>query len=701
MPLSNFFQRYNLVKQFPVFKGLNWMDLQRIARKSYVSHYKKGELIAREGSPGDAFYCLISGRLQAYTLAPANKKDNVEFIHRGMHFGIISVLTGENHSLNFEALNDSLVLKIDKEEFLKLFRSIPQLGVELSQSLSRRIRSKVTNQKLIFESTIISVYSPVQGSGSSTYAINLALNLERETHKKVILLNLDSTQPAKHDVTSDVNEAAPQWKESATNNLRDIVHEHDLILKNIVRGELNIDFINATFDANDGELVEQISAFVSAFVNDYHYIIVDLPNDMDDVVMKTLAQSDKIHLVIMDRKHDLEVAHTVINKLEENMKANFNVDKVHVIIGGVMQQRSLSDEEIRGTLNYAIFAALPHIDRAQLNVATVTKGITVITAHEDSDYARTVKRIARKVGGVMIGIVLGGGAALGLAHIGVIKVLEEEGIPIDIVVGSSMGALIGGFWSAGMTSDELTVIAQEFKQSSAMMVKLWDPPLSVLPIAGMVRGRKIRAWLRSKVGNKSFYDTKIPFKTVAYDLVHREELVIDRGSLVDAICESIAIPGVIPPICRNDRMIIDGGVLNPLPTNVMVQSGIKKIIAVNVLQSPQHVTQGHQAEQRQLKIKESIPFHKAPLTYIGHRIGRTLTGPFKPNIPDIIVRTLQASEYVLAEQSAQHADVMIHPDLVGIQWFELHKVDELIKLGEQAARQQLPAIRALIEDNHA
>jgi predicted acylesterase/phospholipase RssA len=144
-------------------------------------------------------------------------------------------------------------------------------------------------------------------------------------------------------------------------------------------------------------------------------------------------------------------------------------------------------------------------------------------------------------------------------------------------------------------------------------------------------------------------------------------------------------------------VIIDGGVLNPLPTNVPINSGIKKVIAVNVLQSPDHVNQGYLLEQERLKALNRLTFNQNPLKYLQFKVSRGIALALSPNIPDIIVRSLQASEYIIAEQSAQHADVMIHPDLTGINWYELYKVDELIKCGEEAALKALPAIKELVK----
>jgi len=227
-------------------------------------------------------------------------------------------------------------------------------------------------------------------------------------------------------------------------------------------------------------------------------------------------------------------------------------------------------------------------------------------------------------------------------------------------------------------------------------VKLVDPP--IIPISGLIRGHAIKRWLKKHYGTRTFYNVRAPLKVVAYDLVRREEIVIESGSIVDAVRKSIAIPGVIRPIQEGDRLIIDGGVLNPLPTNVLASRGIKKIIAVNVLQSPEDVSEGFDITQHQLKKDQEVKFFRFPFRYVGFRLRRLIFKVFNPNISDIIIQTLQSSEYVISEQSSQQADVVIHPDLVGIKWYQLDRVDDLVKRGEEAARNLLPAIKKLIED---
>lgn len=691
--ISSFINRLNIVKQIPVFSKLNWFEIRRVAKCSILDSYKKGELICCEGTPPDFFYCLVSGRIKVYTTANNGKKENVDFIHRGKPFGIISILTGENHSLSFEAINDSIVLKIDKEDFRKFLNDIPRLSIEISHTLSSRIRNKIKGSKSIFESKIISVYSPVEGTGSSTYAVNLALNLKKETKKKVLFIDLKSSQAG--IVLEDDGSVATtvQWKVNAL-DLNELIAHPEKISEKIIVNEQYIDALNVIFDAEDEILKSQIGSFVSAFAGEYHFVIVDLPNNMDEVVLETLTQSDLVHLITSDRKDNLEHIKKVIDGLKLKLEDKFIEEKVRVIIRAYHDKIYLSFEEIDKFISYGVYRMLPRIQSNELSENVNIESFSLACPDSTSEYTKIVKRIAREIGNVLVGLVLGGGAALGVAHVGVIRALEEENIPIDIVVGSSMGALIGSLWVTGRDSHELEAVAREFSKSSNL-IKLFDP---VIPISGLIGGRLIARWLRKHLGNATFYNSKIPFKVVAYDLVRRQELIISTGTLVDAVRQSIAIPGVIVPMLKKDQIIIDGGVLNPLPTNVLTSLGIKKIIAVNVLQSPENVCEGFDIEQHEIKKKEAVPFLKAPLSYIQFQIGKGFKRLFTPNISDIIIRTLQASEYVIAEQSAQQADVLIHPDLVGIDWFELYRVDDLIRSGEAATRELLPKIKKLIED---
>ena len=689
---ASFFQRCATVKKIPIFASVDLFRLQSIARSGKIVRYKKGDIVSKKGTPPDFVFFVISGRLISYTLDPNGKKDDVEFIHRGMFFGIISALTGEEHSQNFETLNDSAIFQIPVVSFRKLLKKAPELSLKFSKSLSQRIRSKVTKTCLVSRSTIISVFSPIAGSGGSTYAFNLALSFYQETSERVIWVSIKSTRPPEHSFLSDIDEVHPEWK-TEPQDLVALSGDLENIGKHVYHSDVGVDVLNVSFvHANQQGLVQNISDFVGSFLDDYRYIIVDLPSELDDVVMKTFSQSDLIHLVLVRKREALEAARATLDRIETYLKDSFSEERVRVIIGGAHSHRDLSDEMVKGLIDYTVHAFLPHLRRKELAMEIETPSLHFWVINPSCQYAKTVARISRQISGVSVGLVLGGGAAFGLAHIGVIRVLEEEGIPIDVIAGSSMGALIGGLWAAGYNADELEKMAYEFRVRSNLF-KLID---LVFPLSGLISGKAVTSWLNSKFQQRTFKDTKIPLKVVAYDLLHRQDIILEEGSLSDAIRKSISIPGVFQPIISDDQLIIDGGVMNPLPINVLSASDVKKIIAVNVLQSPTDVIRGYEKTRDELKKALAEPFLKDPWVFLDIRFRFWLNKTFFPNISDIIVRTLEASECVIAEQSARGADIVIHPDLSGLNWYELYQADILIKRGEDAARNHIEKIKAMI-----
>jgi NTE family protein len=178
----------------------------------------------------------------------------------------------------------------------------------------------------------------------------------------------------------------------------------------------------------------------------------------------------------------------------------------------------------------------------------------------------------------MLGLVLGGGAAKGYAHIGVIKVLDEIGIRPDIVVGASMGSLVGGFYAAGFTGKRMEEIALQVDKRK----KRWLFPIRPNK-RGFIDGRRVIKYLTEHLGATKIEDLPVKYAALATDIENHKELVINRGNLVFAIRASIAIPVVFTPFEHGGRILTDGGFVNPLPVTVAQDMGADRIIAVNVM----------------------------------------------------------------------------------------------------------------------
>lgn len=262
-----------------------------------------------------------------------------------------------------------------------------------------------------------------------------------------------------------------------------------------------------------------------------------------------------------------------------------------------------------------------------------------------------------------VGLALGGGGARGCAHIGVIKALQEAGIPIDFVAGTSIGALIGGIFAMGKI-EEAEKILEKIRWQD--VVKYFDP---VIPKKGLFEGKKVVKLLEKILTQPDFRNARIPYIAVATDLLSGNEVHLKNGNIIDAIRASIAIPGIITPAKIKHRYLIDGGVTDPLPVNVVRDMGADIVIAVDLNHS---------------FIKEK--------RYSGERFGKNKLvkwlSPKRPNIIDVI----ESSVFMMQDQLTQKnlleykPDFLIQPDLGATGIFDFHKAKKIILKGYLQAR---------------
>ncbi len=247
-------------------------------------------------------------------------------------------------------------------------------------------------------------------------------------------------------------------------------------------------------------------------------------------------------------------------------------------------------------------------------------------------------------GRMRVGLALGGGVARGLAHIGVISVLEEAGVPIDVIAGTSMGAIIGASYCAGLTVSELRDIAAR--------TGWWDVSRPIPSVGGLVTFMQMERWLERNIGEFDVRDLAIPFAAVASDIVSGDRVVLWRGRLCTAIRASCSVPGFAPPVELDGRLLVDGGITDNIPADVARMLGADYVIGVDV-------------------------FMPALRRYLGP-LGQGLAA----------IETLVRH----AGQGSAECDCLIVPHMEGRTYFRFSDQKRLIALGEEAARQKLPVI---------
>jgi len=262
-----------------------------------------------------------------------------------------------------------------------------------------------------------------------------------------------------------------------------------------------------------------------------------------------------------------------------------------------------------------------------------------------------------------IGLALGSGAARGLAHIGALEALEKEGIPIDMIAGSSAGALVGALYAQGKAASQIKNLTIDL--GSKRFFLLADP---ALPRTGLIKGRRIKEVLKSIIGGDiGFGDLRIPFACVATDIETGEEVVINQGSVLEGVRASISIPVIFTVVKWKDRYLVDGGLVNQVPVSVLEKMGADFIIAVNVIPDI--------SDRVRPRGKEGVEGFK------------------EPNIFNVIMQTIHIAAYQAVKSSLVGADVIIEPQVASIGHFDFHRAPECILQGELAAQASVPEIK--------
>jgi NTE family protein len=305
-----------------------------------------------------------------------------------------------------------------------------------------------------------------------------------------------------------------------------------------------------------------------------------------------------------------------------------------------------------------------------------------------------------------IALVLGSGGARGLAHIGVIKALEEHKVPVGLVTGTSIGALIGGLFASGINVNSLEKIVREVDK--IMVAKILMPKLFA---AGFIDNKRVIVFIKELTGSVRIENLKLPFAAVATDFITGEEVIFDKGPLVDAIMASIAIPTVFQPVLLNNRYLIDGGLSNPLPISVAKEMGAQKIIAVNVSPNPKRITKKNKRKKTE-EIK--ILIKKLPSLFAGLRnenkqnliqsdpddkIEKDEIVQFNsPTILNVFLQSISISTNNLMIQRLRYAqpDILISPSIEDFDMLEFYKGHEIIACGYDAALKALPEIKSFI-----
>ncbi|HYA15146.1 MAG TPA: patatin-like phospholipase family protein [Syntrophales bacterium] len=280
-----------------------------------------------------------------------------------------------------------------------------------------------------------------------------------------------------------------------------------------------------------------------------------------------------------------------------------------------------------------------------------------------------------------IGLALGGGGARGLCHIGVLRVFEQEGIPVDVIAGTSIGALVGGAYACGLSADELErkvhdyINSEEFKSSAIKtmsdaysgkqedltqkiqsFLKNQFYVIQMLFKPGILSTDDFQSMIDYFIPDVLIQNTLIPFRAVATDLITGDQVVFSEGFLRQAVTASCSVPGVIEPVIDGKRLLSDGGIISMTPVSIAKREGADIVIAVAV--------------DRDLRTDDELK-----------------------TVKDIYYRASEITSIKLEKYELLEADIVIRPDVKNLHWTGFFHAIDLIKEGEKAAKEVLSSIR--------
>jgi len=471
------------LQRIPFFRGLPPDVVSAIAAKLHHAHYKHGEVVFVEGSPGDSLYLIESGQVKISAGSGPDEKI-LSYLGPGNFFGEMALLLNQRRSATVTVVIDADFWVLRKADLDDLLKQHPTIAIHLSRELSRRLTT------IIQQPSRKEIYNLIAVLGNKPW--RLAASLARLTRERVVLFDLTES-----NLSEQVDEPLPD----------------------------EVVVLDAMPGLSEEELAESLGILVEAY----------------------------------DR----------------------------VLLGISPEQRSIGEKG----LQLAEVTVLTGIEaRPWMN------GLSSGPVWQAASTQAAIDQIVRRLAGRVVGLALSSGGARGIAHVGVLRVLEREGIPIDVLAGTSIGSLIGGLYAAGRSIDEISQFALQFQNRLKLRSGLLD--LNLPPRTGLIGGRRFRNYLDHIFEGITFEELKIPFYVIAADLLTGEEVVFEQGSVADAVRASTSIIGIVSPHQYNGRYLVDGGAVNPLPAGTLAEKGAHIIIASRTIPSLEDEREGAQTSRR-------------------------------------------------------------------------------------------------------
>jgi len=632
--------------------------LRKFASGDGLQDFPKGSIVFSQEEPCTAMYLIVSGRCESRHVD--RNRHVITTIHGpGDTLGEREVMQRNPYLSTVTVVTRSVLLRIAADELQEVLETEPKVAGKLSQSIVRRIMEAHTPPA---GKRIVALHALSGRIHQGLLTRRLADSLAEVTRRRVLSVHFT---PAPGPISlASWNDAEPSL---------DGIFQFAKELRQIRPRCFELDVHVAASGCKGVEPVRAatyVAPLLSHLGSHFDYVLVDAGKDIPEpVLLECLVQSDLTYIMLRPDGESLYKMKLFVAGLGEQPAGTYKHIRPVICADNIETAAAFSDDcETAGFPVHSVLRGFPLADS--------------ITGMDRSPFfAGQIRRMAREIGRCRVGLALSSGGARGLAHIGVIQVLEENGIEIDAVAGTSMGAYVGAVWAYGHDGVACEKIARDLERRWGLLY-LMDPVIP--PRQGFLRTRRVGRRLRRAIGNTRFIELVRPLRVVATDFETLDRVVFSRGEVAQAVEASIAVPGVCVPVKLNGRLLLDGGIADPLPTGVLSDMGIEHIIAVNTLPTPAHLARCTSDGDRRRKAHGISGWLNEHLNYFA-----------QGNLCDILMRANFGGQMRVAEQAAHIADVVLRPWVCDARWHDFTNPGKHIALGRKVAEEQLAELKAL------
>jgi NTE family protein len=586
-------------------KGLSDEAQQKICDAAVLVQMDEGEYLHRAKEVITSVYLIVHGRLKQSVVDLHGNVLLQRFLTCGSQFGALAAAQIDPVPVDVIAVEPSAVLKFDFETFLQFTREDETFGLNLTRSISKMVSQVLLSDRRPKRPPIVAVFHESPASRPLTQRL-----VSR-------LVELGETPCVMSDCAD--------WDPIGNIPYRSLIENGHPLSRE--------------------EFRRQITQW-----SDSGRIIIDVDASLDPAAASLLVEFSEQVLWCSSS----EAARTSIDRIKaiESRSPGWR-DKINLVW--------VLDDDTR--------VAPPVSELREL----VQRDFKISFSDPQPNQGRTLldgfERLVHHLRGVRIGLALGGGGARGMAHLGVLKALENAGIVVDMIAGTSAGAMTGIVYAAGYDVDYLTQRFTEDLRPGWLFRVM--PRGSHWYLLYKYRRGHFERMLKKYLSDWDLDRLSVPIQSVTVDLVTGRPVVRDRGTAVDAILESINMPVFSQPICRQGQALVDGGLVNNIPADVLVASGCNFVIAVSVTA-------------------------KLEAEFANNRPDTPTAEMSSASILQTVMRSYVVQSVNMHSFGVHPADVVIEPDVTNIDLSEFSRTNELAAIGEKAAQKAIPKIKSLL-----